>query len=183
VIPNGTWSDHAGVTGNYGPSWVAAIVNAIGQNPTCASGTDVGQTFWQNTAIVISWDDWGGWSDNQAPPLMSALPCTSSSCQGDYQYGFRVPLVVVSAYTPVGYINNKTHDFGSILRMIEGVYGLGEGALGVADARSNTDLSYFFTGSFRQYVSVPAEYPPSYFLSQDAQKGAPAPPDNDGDDD
>jgi hypothetical protein len=35
--------------------------------------------------------------------------------QGDYQYGFRVPLIVVSAFTPRRYINNEQpHDFGTI---------------------------------------------------------------------
>jgi hypothetical protein len=134
--------------------------------------------------VVVTWDDWGGWSDNQPPPMLSALPCTSSNCQGDYQYGFRVPLVVVSAYTPVGYISNKTYDFGSILRMIEGVFDLGEGTLGVADARANTDLSDFFQGAYRStYTAVPALEPASFFLGTEAQKGPPTPPDNDGDDD
>jgi phospholipase C len=183
IIPNGAWSDHAGTGDKYGPSWVTAVINAIGQNPTCTSGTDVGQTFWKNTAVVVTWDDWGGWSDNQAPPILSTLPCTSGSCQGDYQYGFRVPLVVVSAYTPKGYINNKTHDFGSILRMIQGIYGIPEGTLGVADARASNDLVEFFQGPFRSYKAVPAVEPASFFLGKDAQKGAPTPPDNDGDDD
>jgi phospholipase C len=183
VIPNGSWSDHAGTGDQYGPSWVTAVINAIGTNAPCTSGTDNGQTFWKNTAIVVTWDDWGGWSDNQIPPMASALPCTSTSCQGDYQYGFRVPLVVVSAYTTKGYINNSTHDFGSILRMIEGVYGISEGTLGVADARANNDLVEFFQGAFRSYVTVPAVEPASFFLGTRAQKGQPTPPDNDGDDD
>jgi phospholipase C len=184
AIPNATWSDHAGSTDNYGPSWVAAIINEIGTNPTCATGTlDAGQTFWQNTAIVVTWDDWGGWSDNQVPPLASTLPCTTTSCEGDYQYGFRVPLIVVSAYTGQGYINNVTHDFGSILRMIEGIYKLGEGALGVADARATTDLVEFFQGSQPTYTAIPALEPPSFFTGAKAQEGPPAPPDNDGDDD
>ncbi len=186
AIPNGTWSDHAGLAGDttYGPSWIAAIINAIGQNPTCAAGTtNAGETFWNNTAIVVTWDDWGGWSDNQTPPILSPLPCASSNCQGDYQYGFRVPLLVVSAYTPQGYISNNAFDFGSILRMIEGVYGITEGALGVADARATNDLSDFFQGSFRSYTPVPAQVDASYFLGQAAQAGPPAPPDNDGGDD
>jgi hypothetical protein len=181
VIPNGTWSDHAGTTENYGPSWVAAIINAIGQNPACTTGTDAGQTLWNNTAIIVTWDDWGGWSDNQPPPVPTGLPCTSSNCQADYQIGFRVPLVVVSAYTPQGYIDNDNYDFGSILRTIEAVYGIPEGNLGVADARSTTDLSNFFTGAFRTYRRVPALEPASFFLGEEAQKGAPTPPDNDGD--
>jgi phospholipase C len=184
VIPNGTWSDHAGSTGNYGPSWVAAIINAIGQNPTCAAGTtEAGQTFWNNTAIILPWDDWGGWSDNQPALFQPGLPCTSNHCQADYQIGFRVPLIVVSAYTPSGYIDNDNYDFGSILRTIEGVYGIPEGTLGVADARSATDLSNFFTGAFRSYTPVPAAEPASFFLGKDAQKGPPTAPDNDGDDD
>jgi phospholipase C len=184
ATPDGSWSDHASATSDYGPSWVAAIINAIGQNPKCPTGTtDAGQTFWENTAIILTWDDWGGWSDNQTPPLLSSLPCTADNCPGDYQYGFRVPLVIVSAYTPRGYISNRTYDFGSILRMIEGVYGVKEGALGVADARAVTDLSDFFQGSFRTYVKVPALKDASYFLGQQAQQGAPIPADNDGDDD
>jgi phospholipase C len=184
VIPNGEWSDHAGANDQYGPSWVTAVINAIGQNPVCPAGTtDAGQTFWENTAIVVTWDDWGGWSDNQPAITRPGLPCTSTSCHADYQTGFRVPLLVVSAYTPPAYINNAPHDFGSILRMIEGVFGIKEGKLGFADARAINDLSNFFTGAFRSYSPVPAVEPASFFLGPAAQKGAPAPPDNDGDDD
>jgi len=184
VIPNGGWSDHAGTTDVYGPSWVAAVINTIGQNPQCPAKTkDAGQTYWENTAILVTWDDWGGWSDNQPPPHLGGLPCTSSNCQGDYQYGFRVPLLVVSAYTPKGYINNDILDFGSLIRMIEGVYGIPQGALGVADARATTDLHDFFTGAFRPYTPVPALKDPSFFFGKTAQAGLATPPDNDGDED
>jgi phospholipase C len=179
VIPDGKWSDHAGPNDKYGPSWVAAVVNAIGNNPTCKSGTkDAGQTYWENTAIVVTWDDWGGWSDNQPAQYRSKLPCSSTTnCPGDYQLGFRVPLLVISAYTPVGTINNDPHDFGSILRMIEGINGLKEGQLGFADARATTDLHVFFTLSApRTYTTIPAEKDASFFLSQ---KGPSVDPDDD----
>ena len=78
-------------------------------------------------------------------------------------------MVVVSAYTPSGYIDNDNYDFGSILRSIEGIYGIPEGTMGVADARSSTDLSNFFTGAFRSYTPVPALEPASFFLGTDAQ--------------
>lgn len=182
VIPNGTWSDHAGPNDQYGPSWITAVVNAIGQNPTCTSGADNGQTFWNNTAVIVTWDDWGGWSDNQPAISQPGLPCTTINCQADYQTGFRVPLLVISAYTPKQYIDNGTYDFGSILRTIEGVYGITEGTMGVADARSSTDLVNFFQGSFRSYSPVVAVEPASFFTGA-AQKGAMEPPDNDGDDD
>jgi hypothetical protein len=39
VVPNGSWSDCPGPHDQYGPSWVAAVINAIGNNPTRAVGT------------------------------------------------------------------------------------------------------------------------------------------------
>jgi len=182
VIPDGAWSDHAGPTDQYGPSWVAAVINAIGNNPTCAAGTpDSGQTFWDNTAIVITWDDWGGWSDNQPANVLGGLPCVHTTpptpCPGDYQYGFRVPLLVVSAFTPKGFIDNTPHDFGSILRMIEGIHKLKEGTMGNADVRSSTDLSEFFTLTVpRKYRTVVAVENANFFLTY---KGPVAAPDND----
>ena len=178
VNPDGRWSDHSALGDAYGPSWVAAVINAIGNNSKCAPGTaGAGETYWQDTAIIVTWDDWGGWSDNQPPLSASRLPCKSKDCQADYQYGFRVPLIVVSAYTPAGYIDNIPRDFGSILRMIEGVNHLPEGALGFADARSATDLHEFFTLTTpRFYYAVPAQKSAHFFLTF---KGKPTDPDDD----
>ena len=133
VIPSGHNSDHAGGNDGGGPSWVASIVNAIGNSKVCDSNSG----YWDNTAIFITWDDWGGWYDHEAPVVL-AQP------QGDYQYGFRVPLVVVSAYTPKAYVNNRRHDFGSILRFLEHNFGIVEGKLNFADARAENDLTAFF---------------------------------------
>jgi phospholipase C len=167
VIPDGAWSDHAGGADKYGPSWVAAVVNALGNNPKCGSTTpDAGQTYWDNTAIVITWDDWGGWSDHVPALYLSTMPCVSTDCMGDYQLGFRVPLLVVSAYTPAGLINNDTHNFGSVLRMIEGINHLTEGQLGFADARSATDLHKFFPLTKpRVFYTIPAEKDANFFLT------------------
>jgi phospholipase C len=79
VIPSGANSDHANVNDGGGPSWVAAIVNAIGNSTAC----DGSAGYWKNTAILIVWDDWGGWYDHE-PPTILARP------EGSYQYGFRV---------------------------------------------------------------------------------------------
>ena len=134
VVPTMANSDHARSNDGGGPSWVASIVNAIGASQQC----DGGRGYWYDTAIFITWDDWGGWYDHEVP-TMPKYP------QSDYQYGFRVPLMVVSAYTPAGYIDNGGYDFGSIQRFIEQNFGLAEGALGFADARAKNDLTVFFT--------------------------------------
>jgi phospholipase C len=156
VIPTGANSDHASSNDGGGPSWVASIVNAIGNSTTCDNNTG----YWNNTAILITWDDWGGWYDHE-PPTILAPP------QGDYQYGFRVPLVVVSAYTPSGYINNARHDFGSILRFIEHNFGIRQGALNFADARASNDLTAFFNlnAAPRSFQNISAPKDANFFLN------------------
>ena len=181
VIPDGAWSDHAGPNTPYGPSWVSAVINAIGNNPECPAGTpDAGQTYWDNTVIVVTWDDWGGWSDNQPADVLGGLPCVFTSpptpCPGDYQYGFRVPLLLVSAYIPMGFIHNVPHDFGSILRMIEGINHLREGMMANADVRSSTDFhGFFMLKQPRSYKTVPAVEDANFFLQY---TGAATAPDN-----
>jgi phospholipase C len=168
VIPAGQNSDHAGNPDNTGgPDWVAAIVNAIGNNPTCPNG----EVYWHDTAIFITWDDWGGWYDHE-PPTIRPLR------QGDYQYGFRVPLIVVSAYTPAGYISNFRYDFGSILRFIEHNFGIPEGELTFADNRATKDLTDFFDldQTPRPFQRVSAAKDATYFLND---KTVPTDPDDD----
>jgi phospholipase C len=156
VVPTCQNSDHAKCTDGGGPSWVSSIVNAIGQSTACDNGTG----YWQNTAIFITWDDWGGWYDHE-PPTILPQP------EGDYQYGFRVPLLVVSAYTPPAYINNVRHDFGSILRFIEQNFSIHEGALSFADARSASDLTAFFdlTATPRPFQTIAAPRNAAFFLT------------------
>jgi len=123
VIPDGRWSDHAGEgpTGNlgWGPAYVAAIVNAIGQGNTCDGYPNGG--YWNDTVILITWDDWGGWYDHVAP---FKIVNDGTSWGSGYAYGFRVPLLVVSGLTKAGTVSNTTHDFGSILRFVENNFGL-----------------------------------------------------------
>jgi phospholipase C len=142
VIPDGDDSDHALSNNGCGPSWVTSIVNAIGQSP-----------YWSNTAIVITWDDWGGWYDHVPPPLID----NGTSWGSGYLYGFRVPMIVISPYAKAGYISHTTHDFGSILKFIETTFSLP--SLGYADAHAD-DLSDIF-----QYTHAPVPFtqitPPS----------------------
>jgi phospholipase C len=156
VIPTGANSDHANVNDGGGPSWVASIVNTIGNSTTC----DNSAGYWNNTAIVITWDDWGGFYDHE-PPTILAQP------EGDYQYGFRVPLIFVSAYTPKGYINNYRHDFGSILRLMEHNFGIVQGSLHFADERATNDFTLFYdlTKAPRAFQNISAPKNANFFLN------------------
>ena len=167
VNPTGQNSDHANMSDGGGPSWVAAIINAVGTSTGC----DQGRGYWNDTAILVTWDDWGGWYDHESPPILPGV-------QGSYQYGFRVPFIFISAYTSPGYINPYPHDFGTIARFIEQNFGAQEGVLNFADARSTTDLLTFFNLSAtpRAFSLIPAAKPAAFFLND--QRPALA-PDND----
>jgi phospholipase C len=149
VVPDWPTSDHALATDGSGPMWVAAIVNAVG-----------GSRYWQDTAVIVTWDDWGGWYDHVAPPRLD-----------DMGLGFRVPLVVVAAYAKRGYVSHVQHEFGSILRLIEERFALG--TLGTRDALSD-DLSDCF-----DFSRKPARFTPiaSASVRFDSNRGAEIPPD------
>jgi phospholipase C len=150
VIPTGQASDHPGNNNGTGPSWVASIVNAIG-----------GSSYWSNTAVIITWDDWGGWYDHVPPPKVIE---DRTSWGSGYVYGFRVPLIIVSPYAKAGYVSHVTHDFGSILKFIEQIFSLP--SLGYADAAAD-DLSdcFNFSQTALQFHSIAAPLSAEHFLN------------------
>ena len=82
--------------------------------------------------------------------------------------GFRVPLIVVSAYTPAKFISNTPEDFGSVIRFVERNFGIMEGALTFADARgTGGDLKEFFSlgSSPRKFQAIKAPLSAKHFLS------------------
>jgi phospholipase C len=164
VIPDQSYSDHpwsptncdkAGCTA-IGPSWVGDIINAVGggmYESTCNPPSTTNAYYWtqEPTAILVVWDDWGGWYDHITPwiarqeagssPYSPCNPDTEWGC--GYTDGFRVPFLVVSPYTPAGYISGEcgvtgypacgsssnqppkyVHDFGSILAFTEWNFGM-----------------------------------------------------------
>jgi phospholipase C len=144
VIPDSKDSDHPwsakGV--DNGPSWVAQVVNAIGTS-----------NYWNSTAIVILWDDWGGFYDHVPPPFLD-------NAGG---LGFRVPAIVVSPYVAAGTVAHTQYEFGSVLKFIEGTFGLG--SLGTTDVRA-TSLGNLINLSQPPipFMPVPAKRSREYFL-------------------
>jgi phospholipase C len=142
VTPDVAYSDHPGEAHDYGPSWIGDVVNAIGES-----------SYWKSTAIVVVWDDWGGFYDHVPPPQV-----------GFGGLGFRVPMLIVSAYARSGHVSHSPYEFGSILRFIEDTWGLGR--LGSSDVRAKSIVNAFdFTSPPRRYVPVHTDLPPEFFLA------------------
>jgi phospholipase C len=144
VIPDAINSDHPAYGSDKGPSWVAQVVNGIGQSPA-----------WSSTAIIVVWDDWGGFYDEVKPPKLDK--------QGGP--GFRVGMIVASPYVPANEISHTAYGFGSIIRYIEDNWNLG--SLGTTDATSTSIADMFNYGQKpRKFKLIPAKYSREFFLHQ-----------------
>jgi phospholipase C len=144
VIPDSNNSDHPGGGATGGPSWVASIVNAIGESQ-----------YWTSSAIVVVWDDWGGLYDHVPPAF--------ADDRGGL--GFRVPCLIVSPYARKGYVSHTQYEFASILRFIEDNWRLKR--LNQNDRRSNSIIDAFdFTQPARHFKPIQAPLSQSFFERQ-----------------
>lgn len=141
LIPKIEDSDHPASGYNYGPSWVTSVVNAIGESQ-----------YWNSTAIVVIWDDWGGWYDPVPPPKL------------DYtSLGMRVPMIVISPYAKHHHVSKTQYEFGSILKFIE--QNFAAGSLGSTDVRANSIGDLFDFGQApKKFQPFHAPYPETFFL-------------------
>jgi phospholipase C len=137
VTPPETASDLSGTLGAGGPAWIATMYIGLTE---ALMQTDPRCRYYNDTAILLTWDDSGGWYDHVLPP---------KDAQGN-SWGMRVPLVVISGwahsnYVPdakyLPYVSHTPREFGSIIRYIEKNFGLG--SLGTRDASAD-DLHDMF---------------------------------------
>ena len=83
---------------------------------------------WQDTAIFVTWDDWGGWYD-------------------------RVPRIVISPYAKCGFVSHTQYETASITRFIEDTFGLA--SLGQRDATATPPADMFdFTQSVKPLAQL-----------------------------
>jgi phospholipase C len=121
-----TFSDHPAESSVCdGENQAVELINAA------LSGPDA-----NTTAIIMNWDEWGGFYDHVAPPIVD-----------DLSYGFRVPALVISPWVKYGggsdggYISSTFYSHGSPLKLIETNWGLP--ALNSRDAGANDMLDFF----------------------------------------
>ncbi|HVR46294.1 MAG TPA: alkaline phosphatase family protein [Candidatus Binatia bacterium] len=151
TLDNFTWitptcknSDHIDCGSATGPSWVTALVNAVGESQ-----------FWDSTAIFVIWDDWGGLYDHVPPPY-----------RGYDGVGFRVPMLVISPYARKNFVSHKQYETASVLRFAENLFNLGQ--LSQADARATSPAQdcFDFTKPPRAFGPIKAPKGAQYFLHQ-----------------
>jgi phospholipase C len=104
VQPGPAHSMHpaSGVAISNGITWLDGFIREIQASPA-----------WSNAAIIVIWDSSGGWWDHVPPPQVDS--------QG---YGPRVPMLVISPFAKKNYISHMQMDDVSILKFIQGTFGL-----------------------------------------------------------
>ena len=91
-----------------GMQWSVSQVNAIVQGG-----------LWPQTAIFITWDDWGGWYDHVTPPEVEKWTDGTQ-----FRYGTRVGCLVLSPYAKAGYISQTLLSHVSLVKFCETIFGL-----------------------------------------------------------
>jgi phospholipase C len=110
-------------------------VNAIGKSK-----------YWDTTAGIVLWDDWGGWYDPVPPPQINYT-----------SLGFRVPMIVISPFSQASTVVHTQYQFGSILKFVEDNFGLG--SLHTTDATS-TSMADIFNFNQKPISFRPEPLPP-----------------------
>jgi phospholipase C len=127
-------------------TFLVNTINAIMQSP-----------FWGATAIIIAYDDSDGWYDHVMGPIVSQSNTPDDnlmgpgSCgngagaayQGRCGYGPRLPLMVISPFAKVNYVDHAVTDQSSILRFIEDNWSLGRLGDNSMDAMAGSLMGMF----------------------------------------
>ncbi|MBA3551576.1 MAG: hypothetical protein H0W27_01730 [Actinobacteria bacterium] len=119
IPPVGVGEHPGGESVCEGENWTIEQVNAVMNSP-----------FWAETAIVLVWDNYGGFYDHVPPPAVDV-----------HGMGLRSPALIISPWARRGHVDHTTYEFASVLRFVEELHGLGP--LGGRDANANP-----LTGAF-----------------------------------
>lgn len=131
IVPSGA-SEHPPSNLESGQKFVKTLIQELMRS-----------SYWNKSAFLLSYDDWGGWFDHVNPPQVD-----------ENGYGLRVPALLVSPYAKEGHIDHTRLDFTSILKFIEENWGVKP--LADRDMNANNFLSAFdFNQAPRQADFLP----------------------------
>ena len=108
LVPQSLNDEHPGygISVCRGENWTVTQLNAL-----------MSSQYWANSAVLMTWDDFGGWYDHVPPPQQYG--CDPND---PYGLGFRLPLIVVSPYARPGFVYHQTASHSSIVRLAERLF-------------------------------------------------------------
>ena len=110
----GSNDDHPHADIHRGQAFLSLVIRALTAGP-----------LWSRTALVITYDEWGGFFDHVRPPRLPDDHDTGPKGKDDHaQAGFRVPTFLLSPFARRGHVGHNVYDHTSILKMVEWRFGL-----------------------------------------------------------
>src|SRR3569833_1439759 len=103
--PNGA-SEHPPVNPCEGENFTVNIINKIMSGP-----------HWRETAIILTWDDFGGWYDSVKPHIETLTNGTY------FNGGFQIPALIISPYAKTKVVKTVT-EHASIPKLVEELWGM-----------------------------------------------------------
>jgi phospholipase C len=120
--------EHPTADVQLGEAWTRKIYDELTASP-----------LWNSTAILLTYDEAGGFFDHVPPPEQACLARPQDSMF--HELGTRVPLIAISAWARRHYVSHTVHDHTAITRFIEALFALP--ALTARDANSDGLLDLF----------------------------------------
>jgi phospholipase C len=79
----------------------------------------VNSPHWEHGLFILNYDEWGGFFDHVAPPILPDLLASSDDENNFGQAGFRVPTILASPYSKPGFVDHRPYDHTSVMRFLE----------------------------------------------------------------
>ena len=131
AIPGLSEDEHPLADIRLGQHFLGKVYEAVTTSPN-----------WPRTALIINYDEWGGFFDHVPPPA-GPDPRPDLGTEGTGQRGFRVPCLVISPRSRRGAIAHEVYDHTSVLKMIEWRHGLAPLSVRDAAARNLAEVLDF----------------------------------------
>jgi phospholipase C len=136
-------SQHAPEDARYGDSFIADVYETLRSN----------EDLWNKTALIVLYDEHGGFYDHVVPPagvpnpdgINSPPPGNKISYAPAFDFtrlGFRVPAVIASPWVQAGRVDSTRYQHTSVLATVKKVWGLSD-FLTKRDASANTFEALF----------------------------------------
>jgi phospholipase C len=156
IFPDFPQCDHPSVPPILGEALVAQVLKTLVQKPK----------VWEKTALIISYDENGGFFDHVPPPTappgtpgehltMDPLPKDAGGVRGPVGLGFRVPCIVVSPYSRGGFVSSQVFDHTSQLKFLERRFGVDVPNLSRWRRKTVGDMVGAFSFGRRPHYQVP----------------------------
>jgi phospholipase C len=117
LIPPASYAEHPPQNFCAGESWTVNILNDIMQTANRQPGQ--GEDYYADTAVIVVWDDFGGFYDHVAPNFVDV-----------YGYGMRAPMLIISPYADATtnplhpHVSHTLYEFSSVIKLIEKIFNL-----------------------------------------------------------